>query len=154
MKQEKGITTTTVIIYIIAVLFVLATLSTISKYFYKVIYANISNQETSTQYTTFVSYFLQDVEEKENKVVKADTYTQNSDGVDIIIDYIQFSNGNIYKYSRNNKAIYKNDIKICEGVDSCTFGYTTDNNGKNVINIDFKAGGFDKTNTNKLKFYI
>ena len=58
MKQEKGITTTTVIIYIIAVLFVLATLSTISKYFYNVISTNISNQETSTQYTTFVSYFL------------------------------------------------------------------------------------------------
>ena len=45
MKQEKGITTTSVIIYVIAVLIVISTLSTLSIYFNKQIKEGMKKQE-------------------------------------------------------------------------------------------------------------
>ncbi len=145
MKQEKGITTTSVIIYVIAVLIVISTLSTLSTYFNKEIKEGIKKQANSSTYSTFASYFVQDVQEKENKVLKTDT-EQN-------INYIEFSNGNIYKYSQIEKALYKNDVKICENIDNCSFSYKLDDN-KQLIEVQFISGEFKKIGNNSLKFYL
>ena len=126
MKQEKGITTSSVIIYVIAVLIVLSTLSTLSTYFNKQIMTNISKQNKSTQYTTFASYFVQDIQEKGNQVVATGTSSNND------TNYIEFSNGNIYKYSINDKTLYRNDIQICSNIDNCEFTYTLNTKNKYV----------------------
>ena len=55
MKQEKGITTTSVIIYVIAVLIVISTLSTLSIYFNKQIKEGMKKQENNSTYATFAT---------------------------------------------------------------------------------------------------
>ncbi len=146
MKQEKGITTTSVIIYVIAVLIVISTLSTLSIYFNKQIKEGMKKQENNSTYATFVSYFVQDIQEKGNEVVRADTEQE--------INYIEFSNGNIYKYSQNDKTLYKNDVKICDNIDSCSFSYTLDIDNRELIEIQFVSGEFRKIGNNSLKFYM
>ena len=66
MKQEKGITTTSVIIYVIAVLIVISTLSTLSIYFNKQIKEGMKKQENNSTYANFESYFVQDIKENGN----------------------------------------------------------------------------------------
>ena len=146
MKQEKGITTTSVIIYVIAVLIVISTLSTLSIYFNKQIKEGMKKQENNSTYATFASYFVQDIQEKGNEVVRADTEQE--------INYIEFSNGNIYKYSQNDKTLYKNDVKICDNIDSCSFSYTLDIDNRKLIEIQFVSGEFRKIGNNSLKFYM
>ena len=106
----------------------------------------MKKQENNSTYATFASYFVQDIQEKGNEVVRADTEQE--------INYIEFSNGNIYKYSQNDKTLYKNDVKICDNIDSCSFSYTLDIDNKELIEIQFVSGEFRKIGNNSLKFYM
>ena len=80
MKQERGITTASVVIYIIVLLVVISALSVISTYFTKQISATLAKNESSRTYTTFMSYFTQDIQEKGNSVEKVDTETKEENG--------------------------------------------------------------------------
>ncbi len=151
MKQERGITTASIIIYVIAITISLAILSVISSYFYKTINENTIKNETSKKYTTFVSYFIQDIQEKGNSVLETGVQN-NAESGDIY--YIQFSNGNLYKYSYNNKIIYKNNVKICDNVEFCGFSYTQLNEKKQEITVEFISGDFKKIKDSAMKFYI
>lgn len=153
-RQERGITTASVIIYIIVILVVISMLSVISGYFTKQISNTLAKNESARTYTTFMSYFTQDVQEKGNNVDKVDTETKEEDGTIYETYYIAFSNGSQYIYSSKNKSIYKNDVKICENVDYCKFYKTTYGDNKTLIQINFRAGDFDKTGNNALTFYM
>lgn len=154
MKQERGITTTSVIIYIIVISVVIGILSVISGYFTKQISTSLSKNENARAYTTFMSYFTQDVQEKGNIVEKVDTQTEEIDGINYEINYIAFSNGSQYIYYSKNKSIYKNEVKICENIDYCKFYQTKYGDNKTVIQINFKTGDFDKTGNDALAFYL
>ena len=105
----------------------------------------------SKKYTEFVSYFAQDIEQEDNKAIYAGTINSEQGEA---IQYIKFKNGNIYKFSLNNNAIYRNNTKICENIDNCTFKIEKYNDIKNKITVEFKSGNFDKTGENALVFYI
>ena len=154
MKQERGITTASVVIYIIVLLVVISALSVISTYFTKQISATLAKNESSRTYTTFMSYFTQDIQEKGNSVEKVDTETKEENGETYETHYISFSNGSQYFYSSKNKSIYKNDLKICENIDYCKFYKTTYGDNKTLIQINFRTGDFDKTGNNALTFYM
>lgn len=153
-RRERGITTSTVMIYVIALLFVISALSVISTYFEKEIKATLVKNQDARTYTTFMSYFTQDIQENDNKVEIADTSTQQENGIDYETYYITFSNGNQYIYYTKTNSIYKNTIKICENVEYCRFFTNTTENKKTEIKIEFKAGEFDKTGKNALLFYM
>ena len=154
MKQERGITTASVIVYIIAILFVISALSVISGYFTKQITSILKKSESSKTYITFMSYFTQDIQEKGNSIEEVNTQTIQENGNSYQNYYIAFSNGSQYVYSSQNRSIYKNDVKICENVDSCVFYKSAYGTNKTLVKIDFKTGDFDKTGSNALKFYM
>ena len=151
MKKENGITTSSVIIYVIAITIVVAVFSVITTNFYNKIHTINEKNMYSKKYTEFVSYFAQDIEQQDNKAIYAGTINSEQGEA---IQYIKFKNGNIYKFSLNNNAIYRNNTKICENIDNCTFKIEKYNDIKNKITVEFKSGNFDKTGENALVFYI
>ena len=123
MKSNKGITLTSLIIYVTAMSFVIGIITVISTYFYN----NISTLTKSTreykQYTKFNSFFIQDINKSGNVVVECNE------------DYIKFRNGNDYnQYTFKNNCIYFNKVKICENIDKCIFEYR-ENSDQNIINV-------------------
>lgn len=153
-RHEQGITTATVIVYIIAILFVISALSVLSTYFTKQITAILKKSESSKTYTTFMSYFTQDIQESDNSIETVYSEIKEENGSTYQINHITFSNGSQYLYSSQNNCIYKNDVKICENVDYCVFYETPYGTNKTLVKIDFKTGDFDKTGSKALKFYI
>ena len=131
MKSEKGITLISLIVYVVAMIVVVAIITTLTGYFYRNIDTLQTGNEGAKQYTTFNSYFTNDINEKDNYVL-----TDESSSTKLI-----FANGNQYTYAGND--IYFNKIKICREIESCSFQYNTENkkvtvemviNGKNYKN--------------------
>ena len=137
MKNNKGITLTSLIIYVIGMVIVVASISTLTTFFYKNIDTSAINDNTTTQYTKFLSYFTEEINNSNNRVVECKN------------NYIIFSSGNQYTYMEENKSIYKNKIKLCDNVEKCEFSY------KNyIISIEFKSENIDKTEKNKMTYTI
>lgn len=132
MKSQKGITLVSLIVYIIAMLIVVAIISVVTSYFYKNI--NISNESINnmTQFTRFNNYFSEDINKASNKVLEYKTADD--------ISYIALTNGNQYTYLKENKSIYQNNVKICSNIEKCNFGMQI-KNGKTVIVVEFQANG-------------
>ncbi len=143
MKNERGITTSSVIIYVIVVLVVLATLATISTYFHKQIETAIFKEKSAKNFTTFMSYFAQDIQEEGNGITNDNIKNQET-------AKIKFTNGNQYNYSLENKSIYKNNVKIADDVEYCSFTIDTNIPNKKSITLNFISENFNKNIT----FYI
>lgn len=119
MKSEKGVTLSSLIIYVIAMSIIIGTIAAITNYFYGNINGLTNRTEGSKQYTEFNSYFVNEVNKKDNSVL---TELLNSNGETKII----FSSGNQFKFTEG--AIYFNKIKICKEVTSCTFEFDEETN--------------------------
>ena len=153
-RHEKGITTASVIVYIIAILFVISTLSVISTYFTKQIKDILKKSESTKTYTIFMSYFTQDIQESDKSIKNVYSEIKEENGSTYQVNHITFSNGNEYIYSSQDNSIYKNEVKICKNVDYCLFSETPQENNQTLIQIEFKTGDFDRTGNKALKFYI
>lgn len=141
MKSDKGITLTSLMIYVIGMTIVVALISTLTVFFYRNIDISAINDNTTTQYTKFLSYFTEEINNKNNAVV------------DCKDNYIIFSSGNQYTYMEENKSIYKNKIKLCDNVEKCEFSYKYQDSNY-IINIEFKSGKVDKTGKNMMTYTI
>ena len=126
MNSQKGITLTSLVIYITIVLIVLGILTVITANFesnVKEIYAEGTN---NTEIDKFNIYFLKEVKKQGNEI---STISESE---------ISFTTGN--KYTFNDKCIYLNDnIKIAESIERCTFESNLLENGKTVIKVIIKA---------------
>lgn len=148
MKSQKGITLISLTIYIVGMTIVIGIMATMTTFFYSNIKDVNQDIDPLTEYTTFNTYFSEEVNHQNLKIEKCEN------------DYIIFSNNIQYIYNSNNKAIYRVDpnkiqnedekkdkiVKICRNVDDCSFSEKIEN-GKTVINVYFKAGQTDKTAT-------
>ena len=131
MKKESGITLLTLIVYVIVLTFIVATVSTINMTFYSNLEKFDGDAESTVGYSKFNMYFLKDIKKENVKVLgKDETY--------IILS----CNGEQIEYSVQNKALYKNKIKICSNIEDSSF----DVNG-NKITVFLKIGEFEKTTT-------
>ena len=72
MKSNKGITLTSLIIYVIGLTIMVATIATLTTFFYKNIDAGDINNDT-TQYTKFSSVFSNEINRKNNRVLDCKT---------------------------------------------------------------------------------
>ncbi len=154
MSKERGITTTTVIVYVIAVIIAIGTLATISTYSYRQINKTLAKNSDAKSYTTFMSFFIQDIQTKNNSVNGTSEQVQKEDGTEYTSSQINFANGNEYVYSAKDKIIYRNYVKVCEGVDYCKFYTQQVSNGMTMVKIDFKIGDFQKMGQDALTFYM
>lgn len=159
MKNQKGITLIALTIYIIALTFIIAILATVSTFFYKNVNDSTENLEPLTEFTSFNTYFLQDINNESIKIKDVGDTTQNNKQYKyIILDNVNLSNEDSNKYIKyiyvqNDKAIYrdtgnnssgdKTTINICRGVDNCTFTLSqqANENNKAQIAINIEING-------------
>lgn len=138
MKSNKGITLTSLIIYVIGMTIMIATIATITSFFYKNIDIGDINSDT-TQYTKFSSMFTEEINRRNNSVIDCKAITDENK-----ISYIIFSSGNQYTFNEDSKSIYKNNVKICDNVEKCEFSYTF-SDSKYKITVNFKTKNIDMT---------
>lgn len=120
MKSNSGITTTSIIIYIVAMLIVVGIIATVTSFFYSNVTLINDNSQNISEITKFHMYFLEETN-KENNMVN---YLANT--------AISFSSGNTFTFQ--DKSIYLNHIKICENISNLQFSQEKINN-KTVINV-------------------
>lgn len=133
MKSTKGITLISLTIYILGITIAIATIAVLSSYFYKNIDYTDKNINHIIEFTEFNNFFTEETNHKDIQVVECKS------------NYIVFSNNVQYSFIKENKGIYKDLVKICRNVESCTFR-TKSVNDKTVIVVKIKIeNGQQKT---------
>lgn len=129
MKSEKGITLTSVVIYIVLVIASIAILSTIRISLQSNI--NEVNKEGIKNYEIdkFNMYFLEEVKKQDNEVVSI-----NNDGT-----IITFKTGNIYMFESDSIKLIEgdNNIIISRNIEQCEFSKIF-MDGKEIIRVVIK----------------
>lgn len=146
MKNNRGITLTSLIIYVIGMVIVVSLIATLTTFFYKNV--NVDNiSKDTTQYTKFSNLFLDEINKKDNDIVECKTTEEDGQK----ISYIIFFDGNQYTYKAENKSIYKNKIKICKDVEECEFSYIYIDSTYQ-IKINFKTSSVNMTGDNAMVY--
>lgn len=147
MKNQKGITLISLIIYIIVLTIVIATLSIISNFFYSNIDYIKENSKYISEYNKFNMYFIEDVKNNNN------TY-------EVTENQVIFEDGTVYTYKPNSdNSIYRNKVKICKNIAYCKFSKSetiTKNTTKNIIQVHMVIKGsnlFETKNEYVLKYW-
>lgn len=129
MKSEKGVTLTSLILYIMVATIVIGTMGVISSNFFFNA-SEIKNQsEYAEEFNKFNMFFIQDI--KNNKSAEV-TNTQ-----------IVFEDGNTYIYDSTQKNITRNGTVITKEIENLQFStstYTVKNTNKNLINVNMSIG--------------
>lgn len=110
MKNQNGITLTSLVIYVAAMIIILGVVSTIISQFYQNTTLMQANTDEIIEFNKFNTYFLKEIKLKGNALDSIEG-TNNS--------YILFKSGNSFLF--DNNKIYYNNIEICEDVESATF---------------------------------
>ncbi len=139
MKEEKGITLVSLVVYVLVMIIVLGVMSAIITNFYQNTDTMQGNVEEIVEFNKFNIYFLKEVKTANNKV---DSVTD---------DYILFASGN--SFSISNNEIYYNNIKICNEVKSMqiSIGKNGDGIDKNIINVSLSFENFNKSINYKIE---
>ena len=125
MKSQKGITLTSLAIYIMVVLVVLGILGTITISFRRNINDAYGETSRSLEIDRFNVYFLKEVKKDGNSILSINS------------SEILFSTNN--KYTFKEESIYLNDnIKIAENISNCEFSQSL-TDGKIVITVKINA---------------
>ncbi len=125
MKSNSGLTITSIIVYIIAMMMVIGTIASITSFFYTNVTNLSDNSDNISEITKFHMYFLEETTQKGNSIVSiADTS-------------ISFDTGNTFTFQDNN--IYLNYVKICENIANLQFA-TEIVDDKTVIQVLITIG--------------
>ena len=143
MKNQKGITITSLVIYIIGLLIVIGTLSMFLDYYYSNIKENTYSEGSAEEYSKLTMYLTEEFNSKDIKNISC-----SSEYI-----YLQMNNDGFHEYIYQNKCIYyierdkdKNVIKqieLCNNVETCIFNY---DNIKNSINVIVNINGKEYNN--------
>ena len=145
MKDSKGITLISLILYVALLSFIVAIISSISASFYSNTEEFDKEAESVVAYTKFNMYFVNDIKRDEAKV---ETISDNY----IILSY-KSGTENITKieYQLQDGILYRNKIKICENVDSIKFNYE---DIRKTITVKLKITDYEKTTTYVIEDFI
>lgn len=147
MKQEKGITLISLIIYIILLTLVISMLSVVSNMFYLNRQYIIETGEYISEFNKFNMYFIEDVK-------------NNKDIYKISENEIIFEDGTKYTYiSGTDNGIYRNKVKICSNIEKCVFSKedkVEEKITKKIINVEMSiesSKSFETSNEYVLKYW-
>lgn len=136
MKNQKGITLTSLVIYVGVMIIILGVVSTIITQFYKNTTLMQANTDEIIEFNKFNTYFLKEVKLKGNALDTIDE-TNNS--------YILFKSGNSFLF--DNNKLYFNNIEICDNVEGATFTKKKED----VISVNVTFEKFSKTMDYKIE---
>lgn len=109
MKSEKGITLTSLVIYVIGITIIFAVVANLTIYFNKNSRTIEYTTNNSAQITRLSQYLINDTKKENAQITEANE--------NIII--IQANGETIkYTYDKNSKGIYRNKVKIANDVQS------------------------------------
>ena len=131
MKSEKGITLTSLVIYIMVATIVIATMAIVSTFYISNINLVRDQDKYAVEFNKFNMFFVNDV--KNNKTAQVQTHK------------ITFEDGTIYEYRAEDKSVYRNGTKVAELVQELTFTadtYQVENTStvKNLIRVSMNIG--------------
>jgi len=131
MKSEKGITLTSLVIYIMVATIAIATMAIVSSFFFSNINLVRDQDKYAVEFNKFNMFFVNDV--KNNKTAQVQTHK------------ITFEDGTIYEYRAEDKSVYRNGTKVAELVQELTFTadtYQVENTStvKNLIRVSMNIG--------------
>lgn len=139
MKNNKGVTLTSLIIYIVLITVVMAIVMRITTHFSNNM-EDVADVAFETEFNKINLYLLDETKKTGNVITEI-----TQDGM-----AISFSKGNIYVYNHDDKIIYLNDgIKICENIEACLFEQKKAENGKDILSLTITIA-----NTTKIIEYI
>ena len=109
MKNQRGITLVSLIIYIVVMCIVIATLGIVSDLFYENTDYLKENSKYVSEYNKFNMYFIEDVKNNKNTYQVTD-------------NEVIFEDGTVYTYKADtDNSIYRNKVKICSNISYCKF---------------------------------
>ena len=130
MKSEKGITLTALILYVVVAMITVTAIAGFSSLFVSNMNEVKGQEKYAPEFNKFSMFFIGDVKNNNTAVVTTER--------------VEFDDGTIYEYKASEKAVYRNDTKITEKVDSFSFGSTTEqvsSTTKQIINVKMSIGG-------------
>lgn len=132
LKNNKGITLISLIIYILVVTIVLSILTVVFSNFDK----NKDLAEDKGKYIAELDkmalYFIRD--------------SKNNLDANVEVDRVVFADGTNYKYEKEEKSIYRNKVKIAQNIEYCTFLRQKISSGgvnKIMITVDIIPSGYE-----------
>ncbi|MCI9287449.1 MAG: hypothetical protein HFJ57_05750 [Clostridia bacterium] len=125
MKNNHGVTLTTLIVYVVAMLIVIGIIANLTSFFYRNVLDLENESANISEISKFDMYFLEEVKNTNNSIVKIN---ENS---------ITFITGNTF--TAQDDAIYLNNIRICDNVKNLKFSKEQINE-KDVINVLITVG--------------
>lgn len=130
MKSERGITLTALILYVVVAMITVTAIAGLSSFFVSNMNEVKAQEKYAPEFNKFSMFFIGDA--KNNKTAEVTT------------NQVTFEDGTVYQYRENEKAVYRNDTKITEKVDSFSFVSTTEQISstiKQIINVKMSIGG-------------
>ncbi len=130
MKKEHGVTLISLIIYIIVLLFVLTIVTKLTSALYFNLHDMDKQSDAVVSISKFNMYFLNDIK---NKPVTASVSGTDS------IELTYSNNSEKITYSKTNKALYRNKVKVFDNLDEITITKTGQ-----TIQVYLKIGDYSK----------
>lgn len=130
MKSERGITLTALILYVVVAMLTVTAITGLSSFFVSNMNEVKEQEKYAPEFNKFSMFFIGDVKNN-NRAVVTD-------------QRVEFDDGTIYEYKASEKAVYRNNTKITEKVDSFSFISTTEqvsSTTKQIINVKMSIGG-------------
>lgn len=143
MKAEKGITLTSLVIYVLVATLLIGMTAMISSFFFSNMNLIKDMDKYAPEFNKFSMFFLEDVKKNSSAEVTGG-------------NQVAFKDGTIYVYNSSEKAIYRNDTKITEKVESVVFSSSTEqvsNTTKQIINVKMIVGG-EQNSPNGIEYVL
>lgn len=136
MKNQNGITLSSLVIYVIAMTIAIAVISSVITNFYSNTNSIQADTKEVIEFNKFNAYFLKEIKTLNNKVDRLED------------KYILFTSGNSFSYS--NSSIYYNNTVICRDVKNITFSFPESEN-RDIINVNIEFDNFQKSLNYKIE---
>lgn len=146
MKSNKGVTLTSLVIYVVGLVIIVGLMSTFNGYFNKNLNEVVIKQNSQEQYSKFLSYLTKDVNSENLIYVKSGVNSQ-----DCII--FKFNNGEEHQYIYQNDSIYylnidsqnEKKITLCSNVSLSSTKAFSYLNGKIDVNFNINDENFSSS---------
>lgn len=132
MKSNKGITLTSLIIYVIVFCMVIGTVATLSGYFTKNMNEVVITTDSAQQYTKLTTYLSEDINSINLQNVEVEDGNIKITFKDSSTHTYMYNSEKIYYIVENNGTVEKK-ITLCNKIKACIFNYEIDKLKINVL---------------------
>lgn len=143
MKSNKGITLTSLVIYIMVATIVISMIAMVSSFFFSNMNLVKDQDQYAVEFNKFNMFFINDIKNNTKAQVQANK---------IILE-----DETTYEYKQDEKKIYRNNVEIAKQINSANFTastYAVPNTltTKNLITVQMSIG--ENTNFSKTIEYV